>query len=218
MTEVLAVLTKLTNQKITFMYRFDADCFPLDSDIGEETSTTDSGGGRGTRDGSLKSSKKPRKARTAFTDQQLNCLEKSFERQKYLSVQDRMELATRLSLSDTQVKTWYQNRRYTFRNQIVSFSFTSQFSARTKWKRQASVSFEYLEQQGSIAAVHRLLQHHHHHAATGVGNPHPALWYSPYVASAADALFALQKRSLLEMTKSNSESSSSTLISPNKSV
>jgi hypothetical protein len=55
--------------------------------------------------------KKPRKARTAFTDNQLNSLEKSFERQKYLSVQDRMELAARLNLSDTQVKTWYQNRR-----------------------------------------------------------------------------------------------------------
>ncbi|OWF43592.1 BarH-like 1 homeobox protein [Mizuhopecten yessoensis] len=55
--------------------------------------------------------KKPRKARTAFTDHQLNCLEKSFERHKYLSVQDRMELASKLNLTDTQVKTWYQNRR-----------------------------------------------------------------------------------------------------------
>ena len=56
-------------------------------------------------------SKKPRKARTAFSDQQLRCLERSFERQKYLSVQDRLELAAKLGLSDTQVKTWYQNRR-----------------------------------------------------------------------------------------------------------
>ena len=55
--------------------------------------------------------KKPRKARTAFTDHQLNSLEKTFERQKYLSVQDRMELAAKLNLTDTQVKTWYQNRR-----------------------------------------------------------------------------------------------------------
>lgn len=55
--------------------------------------------------------KKPRKARTAFTDQQLNNLERHFARQKYLSVQDRMELAAKLGLSDTQVKTWYQNRR-----------------------------------------------------------------------------------------------------------
>jgi BarH-like protein len=58
--------------------------------------------------------KKPRKARTAFTDHQLNSLEKTFERQKYLSVQDRMELAAKLNLTDTQVKTWYQNRRYDF--------------------------------------------------------------------------------------------------------
>lgn len=69
-------------------------------------------------DGSLKNglggsglSKKQRKARTAFTDHQLQTLEKTFERQKYLSVQDRMELANKLNLSDTQVKTWYQNRR-----------------------------------------------------------------------------------------------------------
>jgi BarH-like protein len=59
----------------------------------------------------LLKTKKPRKARTAFTDHQLNSLEKTFEKQKYLSVQDRMELAAKLNLTDTQVKTWYQNRR-----------------------------------------------------------------------------------------------------------
>ncbi|CAF1178524.1 unnamed protein product [Adineta steineri] len=170
-----------------------------DSDIGDESNTSDSG--HGINNSSLKTNKKPRKARTAFTDQQLNCLEKSFERQKYLSVQDRMELAARLNLSDTQVKTWYQNRR-------------------TKWKRQAAVSLEFLEQQGSIAAVHRLLQHHHHQATNGIGGPHPSLWYSPYLTptTAADALFALQQRSLIDSHKSSSESSSSTITSPNKSV
>lgn len=60
--------------------------------------------------------KKPRKARTAFTDHQLNQLERSFERQKYLSVQDRMDLAAALNLTDTQVKTWYQNRRWVSEN------------------------------------------------------------------------------------------------------
>lgn len=66
-------------------------------------------------------------------------LEKSFERQKYLSVQDRMELAARLNLSDTQVKTWYQNRR-------------------TKWKRQTAVGLELLAEAGNFAAVQRMLQ------------------------------------------------------------
>jgi BarH-like protein len=64
------------------------------------------------RDSPQSRSKKPRKARTAFSDHQLNQLERSFERQKYLSVQDRMDLAAALNLTDTQVKTWYQNRRY----------------------------------------------------------------------------------------------------------
>ncbi|XP_055615728.1 homeobox protein B-H1-like [Toxorhynchites rutilus septentrionalis] len=87
--------------------------------------------------GSAGLSKKQRKARTAFTDHQLQTLEKSFERQKYLSVQDRMELANKLGLSDTQVKTWYQNRR-------------------TKWKRQTAVGLELLAEAGNYAAFQRL--------------------------------------------------------------
>ena len=59
----------------------------------------------------LNSQRKQRKARTAFTDYQLQTLERTFEKQKYLSVQDRQELAAKLNLSDTQVKTWFQNRR-----------------------------------------------------------------------------------------------------------
>ena len=55
--------------------------------------------------------RKPRKARPAFTDSQLQSLERAFDKQKYLSVQDRQELAAKLNLTDTQVKTWFQNRR-----------------------------------------------------------------------------------------------------------
>ncbi|TPP64529.1 Homeobox protein ceh-31 [Fasciola gigantica] len=87
----------------------------------------------------MKPGKKLRKARTAFTDQQLNELEHSFDNQKYLAVQDRMELAARLGLSDMQVKTWYQNRR-------------------TKWKRQTAVGLELLAEADNFAAVQCLLQ------------------------------------------------------------
>lgn len=84
--------------------------------------------GLGSLSGSSGLSKKQRKARTAFTDHQLQTLEKSFERQKYLSVQDRMELANKLGLSDTQVKTWYQNRRWvTFFPSSISILFSSSF-------------------------------------------------------------------------------------------
>lgn len=44
-----------------------------------------------------------RKARTVFSDQQLTGLEKRFEAQRYLSTPERVELATALSLSETQV-------------------------------------------------------------------------------------------------------------------
>jgi len=82
-----------------------------DSDAHSHKTEDDSNGADGGEDGK---SKKNRKARTAFSDLQLQTLEKSFERQKYLSVQDRMELASKLSLTDTQVKTWYQNRSEIF--------------------------------------------------------------------------------------------------------
>lgn len=58
-----------------------------------------------------KSSRKPRRRRTAFTHAQLAFLERKFRCQKYLSVADRSDVADTLSLSETQVKTWYQNRR-----------------------------------------------------------------------------------------------------------
>ncbi|XP_030766507.1 homeobox protein B-H1-like [Sitophilus oryzae] len=102
-------------------------------------------------------SKKQRKARTAFTDLQLQTLEKSFERQKYLSVQDRMELAAKLSLTDTQVKTWYQNRR-------------------TKWKRQTAVGLELLAEAGNYAAFQRIY-----------GGPPYGCWYPPQNAGPAAA-------------------------------
>lgn len=58
-----------------------------------------------------KASRKPRRRRTAFTHAQLAYLERKFRCQKYLSVADRSDVADTLNLSETQVKTWYQNRR-----------------------------------------------------------------------------------------------------------
>lgn len=55
--------------------------------------------------------KKLRRRRTAFTHAQLQFLERKFRCQKYLSVADRADVADCLQLSETQVKTWYQNRR-----------------------------------------------------------------------------------------------------------
>ncbi|KAM4719599.1 homeobox protein pnx [Anableps anableps] len=54
---------------------------------------------------------KSRRIRTAFTLEQLQVLERSFQRSHYLSVLERNTIAAALRLSETQVKIWFQNRR-----------------------------------------------------------------------------------------------------------
>ncbi|TSM28123.1 Homeobox protein vex1 [Bagarius yarrelli] len=52
-----------------------------------------------------------RRARTAFTAEQIDSLEKAFKRNAYLGAQDKAELCKRLNLSDKQIRNWFQNRR-----------------------------------------------------------------------------------------------------------
>jgi len=66
---------------------------------------------------------KARRRRTAFTSSQLKSLEQKFRDKKYLTITERNNLAASLRLTDTQVKTWFQNRR-------------------TKWKKQMAPEFE----------------------------------------------------------------------------
>ena len=61
---------------------------------------------------SLSSTGKQRRSRAAFTHLQVLELEKKFNHQKYLSAPERAHLANALRLTETQVKIWFQNRRY----------------------------------------------------------------------------------------------------------
>ena len=67
-------------------------------------STSDSSG--------FTSSGKQKRSRAAFTHIQVLELEKKFNHQKYLSAPERAHLASTLRLTETQVKIWFQNRRY----------------------------------------------------------------------------------------------------------
>ncbi|XP_013774650.1 homeobox protein EMX1-like, partial [Limulus polyphemus] len=55
--------------------------------------------------------RKPKRIRTAFSPAQLLKLEHSFEKNHYVVGTERKQLAQSLSLTETQVKVWFQNRR-----------------------------------------------------------------------------------------------------------
>ncbi|XP_063786423.1 homeobox protein Nkx-2.6 [Pseudophryne corroboree] len=58
-----------------------------------------------------------RKPRVLFSQVQVYELERRFKQQKYLSAPEREQLASVLKLTSTQVKIWFQNRRYKCKRQ-----------------------------------------------------------------------------------------------------
>lgn len=52
-----------------------------------------------------------KKSRTVFTRSQVMRLESIFQVKKYISSDERSQIAYSLQLSEAQVKTWFQNRR-----------------------------------------------------------------------------------------------------------
>lgn len=61
---------------------------------------------------------KHKPCRTTFTHTQVSRLENSFKTTKYLSTTERTCMAKDLGMTDTQIKTWYQNRRTKMKREI----------------------------------------------------------------------------------------------------
>lgn len=77
------------------------------------------------------SGRRCRKSRTVFTDLQLRVLEKTFAEQRYLDTSNRAKLAQTLGLNETQVKTWFQNRRMKWKKESTPNSQESSSTSKT---------------------------------------------------------------------------------------
>ncbi|CAH2320448.1 homeobox -like 2 [Pelobates cultripes] len=89
--------------------------------------------------------KKPRRSRTIFTEVQLMGLEKKFQKQKYLSTPDRLDLAQSLGLTQLQVKTWYQNRRMKWKKIVLKGGQEAPTKPKGRPKKNSIPSSEEIE-------------------------------------------------------------------------
>ncbi|NXF44140.1 VEX1 protein, partial [Oceanites oceanicus] len=76
------------------------------ADLGDPGHEAEAGGGAA-----------PGRPRTKFSAAQLQELERSFREQRYIGAGEKRRLAAALNLSQSQIKTWFQNRRMKFKRQ-----------------------------------------------------------------------------------------------------
>ncbi|XP_064572678.1 homeobox protein vex1-like isoform X1 [Zonotrichia leucophrys gambelii] len=70
----------------------------------------------------------PGRVRTKFSAAQLRELERSFCEQRYIGAGEKRRLAAALNLSQSQIKTWFQNRRMKFKRQTQDARIEALFS------------------------------------------------------------------------------------------
>ncbi|MED6241712.1 hypothetical protein ATANTOWER_024931 [Ataeniobius toweri] len=62
-----------------------------------------------------------RRVRTKFTPEQISKLEKIFSKHKYMDAGERVKTAQKLNLTETQVRTWFQNRRMKLKREVQDY-------------------------------------------------------------------------------------------------
>ncbi|KAM3608989.1 uncharacterized protein V6R79_008081 [Siganus canaliculatus] len=135
---------------------------------------------------------KPRRGmlrRAVFSDLQRKALERTFQKQKYISKPDRKKLASKLGLKDSQVKIWFQNRRMKWRNskerELLSTGGCRQQTLPTKTnphpdltdvgshrldKNAPSSQAQPGSQESHVQQLHHHHHSHHHSPSSPVGS------------------------------------------------
>ncbi|XP_068167762.1 homeobox protein Nkx-3.1 [Antennarius striatus] len=119
---------------------------------------------------SFSSKGKQKRSRAAFTHLQVLELEKKFNHQKYLSAPERAHLAGTLRLTETQVKIWFQNRRYKTKRKQQTLEF-----CKDMYKQDRLRLRDDLVQSSLIASFYKAYQYRPY-LWDYVGTWGPTLW------------------------------------------